>query len=257
MRLAWYGRLAALCGAAVACGGGGATSDTAARAAAPGAPPGVAGGAAAARPAAPQSAATNAAASGGVPTVLFVGTSLTAGLGLDPDEAFPQRVADLAAEAGDSIRIVNAGLSGETSAGALRRIDWLLRAPADVIVLETGANDGLRGIDPDSTRANLAAIVQRVRAVQPRARLVLVQMEAPPNLGATYTRAFRAMYPAVAEEYGLPLVPFLLEGVAGKRELNQQDGMHPSAEGARIIARTVWRALQPVVREVEGGLPAS
>ena len=181
--------------------------------------------------------------------VLFVGTSLTAGLGLDPDDAFPQRVAELAAAAGDTIRIVNAGLSGETSAGALRRVDWLLRAPADVIVLETGANDGLRAIDPDSTRANLEAIVERVRAVQPRARLVLVQMEAPPNLGPAYTRAFREMYPAVAQEYGLPLVPFLLEGVAGERALNQQDGIHPNEEGARRVARTVWRAIQPVVRE--------
>ena len=187
-----------------------------------------------------------------MPTVLFVGTSLTAGLGLDPDEAFPQRVAELAAAEGDSIRVVNAGLSGETSAGALRRVDWLLRAPADVIVLETGANDGLRAIDPDSTRANLVAIVERVRAVQPRARLVLVQMEAPPNLGAAYTRAFREMYSSVARDYGLVLVPFLLEGIAGKRELNQQDGMHPNAEGARMAARTVWRVLGPVIREVRG-----
>ena len=251
MRSVWYCGLAALYVGSVGCGGSGGAgaADSARRAPATRS----AGPRADSAVVPPQSAGTNAAASGGVPTVLFVGTSLTAGLGLDPEEAFPQRVAELAAASGDSIRIVNQGLSGETSAGALRRIDWLLRAPADVIVLETGANDGLRGIDPDSTRANLAAIVQRVRAVQPRARLVLVQMEAPPNLGASYTRAFREMYPAVAREYGIPLVPFLLEGVAGRADLNQPDGIHPSAAGARILARTVWRVLQPVVREVKGG----
>lgn len=181
------------------------------------------------------------------PVVLFLGTSLTAGLGLDPAEAYPQRVAELAAAAGTPIEVVNAGLSGETSAGALRRLDWVLRTPADVVVIETGANDGLRGLSPDATRANLEAIVERVRTLQPAARVVLVQMEAPPNLGAAYTRDFRAMYPAVAGQYDIPLVPFLLEGIAGRPELNQADGIHPSAAGARIAARTVWATLGDVV----------
>lgn len=186
------------------------------------------------------------------PVVLFIGTSLTAGLGLDPAEAYPQRVAELAEAAGTPIEVVNAGLSGETSAGALRRADWVLRTPADVVVIETGANDGLRGLSPASTRANLEAIVTKVRAAQPAARVVLVQMEAPPNLGEAYTREFREMYPAVARTYEIPLVPFLLEGIAGRAELNQADGIHPTAEGARLAARTVWGTLGPVVRALPG-----
>ena len=214
------------------------------------------------RPDAPGTAAASAGTSNGTAAaapatrtplrVLFIGTSLTAGYGLeDPTtDAYPAQVATLAERAGRPIHVVNAGLTGETSAGALRRVDWLLRAPADVIVLETGANDGLRGIDPDSTRANLVAILGKLHSAQPAARLMLVQMEAPPNLGPRYTTGFHAMFPEVAKASGATLVPFLLEGVAGHPDLNQSDGMHPTAAGAKIAATTVWRALEPVLDSV-------
>ena len=183
-------------------------------------------------------------------TVLFFGTSLTAGYGLDPAVAFPNLVARKAADAGAPIVAVNAGLSGETSAGALRRIDWTLRKPVDVIVVETGGNDALRALDADSLKTNLRRIVARIRAVQPGARILLVVMEAPPNLGARYTSSFRRTYGEVAAEERLTLVPFLLDGVAGRAELNQADGVHPNEKGERVVADNVWRVLEPVVREV-------
>lgn len=195
-------------------------------------------------------AAAGQAEVGGPPTVVFVGTSLTAGLGLDPDSAYPALVERKADSAGLEIDVVNAGLSGETSAGALRRIDWLLTGPGDVVVVETGANDGLRGLNVDSTRANISAILRKVKAAKPEARVLLMQMEAPPNLGATYTGRFRAMFPSLAEEHGVTLVPFLLEGVAGEAALNQPDGIHPNEAGERIVAANVWTALEPVVRAV-------
>ncbi len=179
--------------------------------------------------------------------VLFVGTSLTAGYGLTPELAYPAVVARLAEADGLPIQLTNAGLSGETSAGALRRMEWVLRAPADVIVIETGANDALRGLDPDSTRANLKRIIGRIRAAQPAAQIVLVQMEAPPNYGIGYVRRFRAMYGEVAREEDVTLAPFLLEGVAGLPELNQADGIHPNRRGAELVAANVWKALKPVV----------
>jgi acyl-CoA thioesterase I len=179
--------------------------------------------------------------------VLFVGTSLTAGYGLTPELAYPAVIARLAEADGLPIQLTNAGLSGETSAGALRRVEWVLRAPADVIVIETGANDALRGLDPDSTRANLKRIIGRIRAAQPAAQIVLVQMEAPPNYGISYVRRFRAMYGEVAREENVTLAPFLLEGVAGLPELNQADGIHPNRRGAELVAANVWKALKPVV----------
>ena len=187
----------------------------------------------------------------GATRVLVAGTSLTAGLGLDPDDAYPALLQRKADSAGYAIEVVNAGLSGETSAGLVRRIDWLLREPAAVVVIETGANDGLRGLDPDSTRANLRAIAGKVRSALPGAELLLVQMEAPPNLGADYTRRFRAMYGEVARETGATLVPFLLEGVAGVETLNQADGIHPNEEGAALVAGTVWQALGPALARVD------
>jgi len=188
--------------------------------------------------------------------VLFIGTSLTAGLGLDPDSAYPARLQRKADSAGIPIQVVNAGVSGETSAGALRRIDWVLRDPADVVVLETGANDGLRALQVDSTRANIEAIVRKIRARLPAARVVLVQMEAPPNLGPRYTTAFRAMFPAVARAAGITLAPFLLEGVAGVSRLNQADGMHPNDAGERIVTETVWRAVEPELRAASASTAA-
>lgn len=181
------------------------------------------------------------------PTVLFVGTSLTAGLGLDPDSAYPALIQRKADSAKVPITVVNAGLSGETSAGALRRIDWLLSGPADVVVIETGANDGLRGLDVDSTRANIEALIAKVRAAKPSVQVALVQMEAPPNLGERYTADFHGMFPSIAKSSGVVLLPFLLQGVAGDRGLNQADGIHPNEKGERIVAENVWKAIRPVI----------
>ena len=187
----------------------------------------------------------------------MVGTSLTAGLGLDPEDAYPALLQRKADSLGLHVDIVNAGLSGETSAGALRRIDWLLRGPADVVVIESGANDGLRGLNVDSTRANLRAIIGKVKAARPAARILLVQMEAPPNLGAKYTDAFRAVYQDVAKEAGVDVMPFLLQGVAGVTSLNQQDGIHPNERGEQIVANNVWAALEPVLKQLDASGTAS
>lgn len=192
---------------------------------------------------------TTARATGKV-TVLFFGTSLTAGYGLDPAIAFPNLVARKAADAGTPIVAINAGLSGETSAGALRRIDWTLRKPVDIVVLETGGNDALRALDADSLKANIRSVIARIRALQPKARIVLAVMEAPPNLGARYTASFRKAYQDVAAEENLTAIPFLLDKVAGFDALNQADGVHPNDKGERVVADNVWRALGPVVREV-------
>lgn len=182
------------------------------------------------------------------PTIIFAGTSLTAGMGLDPDSAYPQHVQRMIDSAGLSYAVVNAGVSGETSSALLRRLDWLLREPFSVFVVETGANDGLRGIPVSTMRSNVAQIVDRVRATRPEARVVLVQMEAPPNMGAQYTRQFRDAFASVAQEKGVPLLPFLLDGVAGERGLNQGDGIHPNYEGSRLVAQNVWRGLRPMLR---------
>jgi acyl-CoA thioesterase-1 len=181
------------------------------------------------------------------PVILFVGTSLTAGLGLDPSEAYPALVQQKLDAAGLSYRVVNAGVSGETSAGALRRIDWLMRQPVAVLVLETGANDGLRGQDPEETRANIQAILDAVRRREPKPRVVLAAMEALPNYGDAYRRRFRSIYPELAKANGATLVPFLLDGVAGDPVLNQPDGIHPTADGHARVAENVWKALRPVL----------
>lgn len=185
------------------------------------------------------------------PTVLIVGTSLTAGLGLDPYDAYPGVLQRMADSAGYRVNVVAAGVSGETSAGALRRIDWLLQKPADVVVVESGANDGLRGLNIDSTRTNLRAILRRSTALKPNARLFLVQMEAPPNLGPRYTTSFRAMFPEVAKEGNAELIPFLLDGVAGVADLNQPDGIHPNERGSVIAAANVWQFLEPALRRLQ------
>lgn len=200
------------------------------------------------------SGGASAAASAGA-RVLIVGTSLTAGLGLDPDSAYPAVLQRLADSSGYRASIVAAGLSGETSAGALRRVDWLLRDKADVVVIETGANDGLRGLRVDTTRANIVAIVKRIRTANPATRVLLAQMEAPPNLGQQYTRDFHALFLEVARDEGVTLIPFFLNGVAGTRDLNQEDGIHPNEEGARRAARNMWKTLGPVLRELPGVLP--
>ena len=188
-----------------------------------------------------------AASAAPVPVILFVGTSLTAGYGLDPSEAYPARLQEKLDAAGLRYRVVNAGVSGETSAGARRRMDWLMAQPVAVLVVETGANDGLRGIDPADARSNIQAIFDRAKRQAPPPALMLVGMAAPPNLGARYTERFRAIYPELARANGAVLVPFLLEGVAGMPRLNQPDGVHPTAEGQRILAETVWKHLQPLL----------
>src|SRR5688572_20543724 len=186
------------------------------------------------------------------PVILFVGTSLTAGYGLDPADAYPARIQEKLDAAGLRYRVVNAGVTGETSAGARRRMDWLMAQPVAVLVVETGANDGLRGIDPADARANIQAIFDRAKQQVPPPRLVLVGMAAPPNLGARYTDRFRAIYPDLARENGAVLVPFLLEGVAGIPRLNQPDGVHPTAEGQRLLADVVWKHLQPLLLQLGG-----
>ena len=189
------------------------------------------------------------------PRVLIIGTSLTAGLGLDPDSAYPAVLQRIADSSGVPATIVAAGLSGETSAGALRRADWLLRDRADIVVIETGANDGLRGLDLDTTTANLRALVAKVRVAQPGARVLIAQMEAPRNLGAGYTRRFHALFGMVARETGAGLVRFFLDGIAGVPALNQDDGIHPNEEGARRAAAAMWRSLRPALvdRGASGG----
>lgn len=182
------------------------------------------------------------------PAIVFLGTSLTAGLGLDPEDAYPALVQRKIDSAGFKYIVVNAGESGESSAGAVRRVDWILRQTPAILVLETGANDGLRGQDPDSLRANIQTIIDRVRQRSPSTRIILAGMEALPNLGADYTRRFRQVYPAVASANRVTLIPFLLDGVAGVDSLNQQDGIHPSEAGARIVADNVWKVLREELR---------
>lgn len=179
--------------------------------------------------------------------VVFLGTSLTAGLGIDPDLAYPALIQAKIDSAGLPYAAVNAGVSGETSAGALRRVDWVLREPAAVLVIETGANDGLRGLDPDTLRANIQAIIDQAERQTPRPRVVLVGMRALPNYGLGYARRFREVYRDLAEKNDLPLVPFLLEDVAGRQSLNQADMLHPTPAGHRVMAETVWRVLEPVL----------
>jgi acyl-CoA thioesterase-1 len=198
-----------------------------------------------------QSSAGPASKSARKPVVLFFGTSLTAGYGLNPDQAFPSLIQKKADSAGLAIQTVNAGLSGETTAGAARRIDWVLRSPADVIVIEAGANDALRGLAPDAARRNLETVIAAVRKRQPQSKILLVQMEAPPNFGVAYTNSFRAIYGEVARSENVTLLPFLLDGVAGIPRLNQADGVHPNVQGERIVADNLWRALEPIIARLD------
>jgi len=183
------------------------------------------------------------------PVVLFLGTSLTAALGLSESQAYPALIQRKMDSAGLGLRVVNAGVSGETSAGGLRRVDWLLHQPVAVLVLELGANDALRGQDLEATKRNLQAIIDRTRAAHPDAGLVIAGMQAPPNLGDRYTTAFRTIFPDLARRNHAALIPFLLDGVAGVPRLNQADGIHPTAEGDSIVAENVWRVLKPILLE--------
>jgi acyl-CoA thioesterase-1 len=179
--------------------------------------------------------------------VLFLGTSLTAGYGLGEEYAYPAVIQSKIDSAGLPFRVVNAGLSGETSAGGLSRLDWTLQQPIEVLVLELGANDGLRGLPVAQMRANLDSIITRTRARFPDAGIVIAGMQAPPNLGGGYTQAFTAAYRDLAARHDAALVPFLLEGVGGLRGMNQADGIHPTIEGQRVLAANVWSRLVPVL----------
>lgn len=182
-------------------------------------------------------------------SLVFLGDSLTAGLGVQPSEAFPALVGEKIRAAGLPFEVENAGLSGDTSAGGLRRIDWLLQHPIDVLVLELGANDGLRGLDLKSMKTNLQTIIDKTKAKNPRAQIVLAGMQVPPNLGAEYASEFQRVFAELAQENNATLIPFLLDGVGGNRELNQQDLIHPNPAGHRIVAELVWRALEPILRQ--------
>ena len=180
---------------------------------------------------------------------MFLGTSLTAGLGVLPELAYPALIQERIDEAALGYRVINAGVSGDTSAGGLRRIEWLLRQPIRVLVLELGANDMLRGQDLAALRANLQQIVDRMRARQSNARIVIAGMRSAPNLGDAYADAFASTFVDLARENRVSLIPFLLDGVAAVPELNQADGIHPTPEGHRRIADNVWRILEPVLRD--------
>jgi len=181
--------------------------------------------------------------------ILFFGTSLTAGMGLDPNDAYPAVIQKKLDSLGLTYQVVNAGLSGETTASGINRIDWVLNQEVEIFVLELGANDGLRGIPLDETRKNLQAIIDRVRSKNPETKIILAGMQIPPNLGQEYTSEFRNIFPELAKENKLRLIPFLLEDVAGNPELNQQDGIHPTAKGQKILAGNVWEVLEREVRK--------
>lgn len=179
--------------------------------------------------------------------ILFFGDSLTAGYGLSPEEAFPALSGKELTRNGKNVKIVNAGLSGETSAGGLTRIDWVLRQPIDVFVLELGANDGLRGLPLDQTKKNLQAIIDKVKAKNPTVKIVIAGMMVPPNMGNTYTTEFTAIFPELAKKNKATLMPFLLQGVAGDEKLNQADGIHPNIEGHKIVAVNMTKILTPLL----------
>ena len=181
--------------------------------------------------------------------IVFLGTSLTAGYGLPESEAYPALIETRLASAGLDYRVVNAGVSGDTSAGGLRRLDWLLRLPIAVLVLELGANDMLRGQDVNALESNLGEILERTRSAHPNVRFLVEGMRAAPNLGREYGEAFDAVYPRIAERFDAAFVPFFLEDVVARPDLNQADGIHPTAEGHALIAERVWKVLEPLLRE--------
>ena len=183
------------------------------------------------------------------PVVVVLGDSLAAGYGLDPSESFPALLQKKIETAGLKFTVVNAGVSGDTTSGGLRRIDWLLKRRVDVLVLELGGNDGLRGIPVGVTKTNLQAIIDRTKQKYPRAQIVVAGMQMPPNMGADYTTSFAKLFPELAKANNATLVPFLLEGVGGKPELNLPDMIHPTAEGQKIVASNVWTVLKPVLEK--------
>lgn len=179
--------------------------------------------------------------------ILFYGDSLTAGYGLSTEEAFPNQVEKKLKEKGKTVKVVNAGLSGETSAGGLARLDWVLRQPIDIFVLELGANDGLRGLPLDQTAANLQKIIDKVKVKNPKVKIVIAGMMVPPNMGPDYTSQFKKVFPTLSKKNNAALIPFLLQDVGGVEKLNIADGIHPNAEGHKIVANTVIKIIEPLL----------
>lgn len=203
---------------------------------------------AAAPPAEPAPARSSA------PRIIFLGDSLTSGLGLDVKDSFPALIQQRLDEKGHEFEVVNAGVSGDTSAGGLRRLEWAMAdGTPRILVVALGGNDGLRGLSPEQLEANLAAIIERAHARG--LSVILAGMEAPPNFGADYTARFRGVYPALAKRYQIPLIPFLLEGVAGDPAFNQSDGIHPNPRGAQVVADLVWRTLEPALDQTQSPTP--
>lgn len=182
------------------------------------------------------------------PVILFFGTSLTAGLGLEPEQAYPALIQRKLDSAALKYRAVNAGVSGETSAAGLRRIDWILQQPVAVLVLELGANDVLRGLELAAAKQNLQEIIDHTRVKYPHVKIIVAGMQAPPNLGTRYTAEFRQMFVDLARDNHAALIPFLLQDVGGVDSLNQRDGIHPNLQGERIVANNVWHVLEPILK---------
>jgi acyl-CoA thioesterase-1 len=187
--------------------------------------------------------------SSGRKTVVVLGDSLAAGFGVEPSEAFPALLQEKIKAAGLNYTVANAGVSGDTSSDGLNRINWLLKRRIDVLILELGGNDGLRGIPAATTKTNLQSIIDRVKEKYPDAKIIVAGMQMPPNMGEAYTTAFRNLFPELAEKNQATLIPFLLEGVGGKPELNQPDHIHPTAEGHKIVAENVWKVLMPTLMQ--------
>src|SRR5450755_2531872 len=183
-----------------------------------------------------------------IKTILFFGNSITAGYGVDPSEAFPALIQKKIDSLKLNYKVINGGVSGETSSGGNSRVNWILRQPVDIFVLELGGNDGLRGIPLAETKKNLQAIIDKVKAKYPGVKLVLAGMQIPPNMGQQYATEFKNLYPGLAEENRIALIPFLLQGVGGDPKLNQQDGIHPTAEGHKIVAENVWNLLKTMMK---------
>ena len=189
----------------------------------------------------------NAMDQAGPKTIVVLGDSIAAGYGVEPSEAYPALLQEKIKAAGLNYTVVNAGVSGDTSADGLNRINWLLRRRVDVLVLELGGNDGLRGLPVSMIATNLQMTIDRVKQKDPQARIIIAGMRMPANLGEAYTTAYRDIFPTLARNNHAALVPFLLEGVGGKAELNQPDHIHPTAAGHKIVAENVWKVLKPVL----------
>jgi len=182
--------------------------------------------------------------------VLFLGDSITAGYGLDITQAYPALIQEKIDAKNWPFKVVNAGQSGDTTAGGLNRVDWLLRSRIDVLFLELGANDGLRGLPAENVQKNLQAIIDRVKTKYPEVRVVIAGMKVPPNMGRSYSEQFQSVFVSLAKKNNAPLIPFILEGVGGVRDLNLSDGIHPTSRGHEIVAANVWKALEPVLQSL-------